>query len=81
MVEPHHYFHLATIKSDILAIGDRVELNKSLESAVSTEIYSEKNKIWSHQNLYFQFDKRMNYCVSSFMSKLYLIEGWRKKKS
>ena len=43
MVEPHHHFHLATIKSDILAIGDRVELNKSLESAVSTEIYSEKN--------------------------------------
>ena len=31
MVEPHHYFHLDTIKSYILAIGDSVELNKSLE--------------------------------------------------
>ena len=31
MVKPHYFLYLATIKSGIIAIGDRIELNKSLE--------------------------------------------------
>ena len=74
MVKPHYNLYLATVKSDILAIGDRVEFNKSLdESAVFAEVYSEKMKTWSQQNLFYKFDNRTCYCVSSFMNKLYLI--------
>ena len=73
MVKPHYFFYLATIKSDIIAIGDSVELNKSLESAVPVEIYSKKTKTWTYQ--YVEIDKRDCYCVASFMNKLYLIGG------
>ena len=73
-VKPHYIYNLATINSDIIAVCGKVKPNDSLESAVSVEIYSEKTKTWSHQ--YVQIDERKRYCVSSFMSKLYLIGGW-----
>ena len=58
----------------MIAISEEVELNESLESAVSVEIYSEKTKTWTYQ--YVKMNERSHYCVSSFMGKLYLIAGW-----
>ena len=50
MVEPRYFLKLATIKSDILTVGEKRELNKSLDKSVITvEIYSENYKIWTHQ--------------------------------
>ena len=66
MVKPHCYLKLVNIKSDILAIGNRTKLNKSLEdSVVFTEIYSGKAKIWNHQ--YTKSEEKSSYCVGSFM--------------
>ena len=45
MVEPHCYLNLVIIISDIVAIGETVEWNKSInKSVVSIEIYSKKKK-------------------------------------
>ena len=77
MVEPHFYFYLAIVKSHIIAIGDGFKFDKSLdEPAVFVEIYSEKNKKWTHK--YVKMEKRSFYCVGSFMNKLYLLGGWIK---
>ena len=74
MFKPQLFLYLTTIKSDIVAISDRVEFDKSVnKSAVSIEIYSKKTKTWTQQ--YLQIDERICYCVGSFMSKLYLIGG------
>ena len=46
MVEPYRYLRLATLKSNVIAIGKRIKLNQS--SNRSLEVYSEKNKSWNH---------------------------------
>ena len=78
MLKPHLFFYSTTIKSDIVAISGRVELDKNVnKSAVHFEIFSEKTKTWTHN--YVRIDKRICYCVCSFMSKLYLIGGYIKR--
>ena len=75
MVKPHSNLFAATIKSNIVAFGDNRKTFRFLdESFLFIEIYSGKTKTWKHQ--YVQIDKRICYCVGSFMSKLYLIGGW-----
>ena len=78
MVKPHRYLDLVVnVKSDILAICDRTYPNESLDkSSISVEIYSEKTKNWTHK--YVEMEKRYGYCVSSFISKLYIIGGHSK---
>ena len=77
MVEPHCYLDLVTFKSNIIAIGHRVELDVSLdESTVFVEIYSDKTKTWTHKVL--KAEEKSGYCVISFMGKLYLIGGYTK---
>ena len=74
MVEPHYFLNLATIKSDILAVADRRDLNKRLDKSVITvEIFSEKTKTWTHQCV--RKDERICFCISASMSKLYIIGG------
>ena len=75
MVKPHSYLDLLVIKSNILAIGHRIELDKSLhDSVLFVEIYSEKTKTWNNQ--YKKNDETSLFCDVAFMSKLYLIGGW-----
>ena len=55
MVEPHCYLELISIKSDIIAIGDRV---KSLDVLLrSVEFYSQETKSWTHH--YLLIDKKI----------------------
>ena len=75
MVKPHSYFFAATIKSDVVAIGENQETDMFLDkSLLFIEIYSEKTKTWNHQ--YIQIDDRICFGVRSFLSKLYLIGGY-----
>ena len=58
MFKPRFVYYLATIKSDIVAIGKRVKLNKSLDESVrSVEFCSEKRKTWTQH--YVQIDERI----------------------
>ena len=80
MVESHNLLNLATVKSDIVAVGNSVEFVGSFdESVVFLEIYSDKNKTWTHQ--YVKTEEKQWYCVGSFMSKLYLIGGYIKSSN
>ena len=75
MVEPHCYLNLVNIKSDVIAIGNRTEIDESLDDSVKfVEIYSDKTKTWTHS--YIKTEENARYCVGSFMGKLYLIGGW-----
>ena len=77
MVKPHWHFDLVTLKSNIFVFDDRVYSNESLDkSNIPVEIYSEKTKTWTHK--YVEMKERYDYCLISFMSKLYLIGGHSK---
>ena len=69
-VKPHCYAYLATIKSDIVC-ADYVYIDE--KSLLSVQRYSDKNKTWTHR--YVQMEERYDYCLSSFMSKLYFVGG------
>ena len=78
MVEPHLHLDLATMNTDVIAFVKRIELGERLDDSVGfVEIYSDKTKTWTHQ--YINTEEKSFYCVCSFMGKLYLIGGWRKK--
>ena len=81
MVKQHLYLNLVNMKSDVVAFDNRsINLSRSLdELAVSVEIYSGKTKTWTHQ--YVKMNERSHYCISSFMSKLYLIGSNVKSKN
>ena len=70
MVKPHKSLYLATLKSDVVAIGNRVKLYRNLDGPVrSVEIYSQKIKTWTHQ--YVRIDKNILNSNISFMCNLY----------
>ena len=72
MVTKNNTLNLVTHKSDLVAVGDNYRLNKNFDEPVLyMQIYSRKNKTWSHQ--YVEFDGSEHYCVCSFMSNLYII--------
>ena len=74
MVKQHEFLHLATLKSDVVAIGERVELTEGTDGPVrSVKLCSQKTKTWSHQ--FVQIDKKTWNGIISFMCRLYLIEG------
>ena len=80
MVEPHLHLDLATMNTEVIAFVKRIDLGERLDDSVGfVEIYSDKTKTWTHQ--YINTKEKSFYCVCSFMGKLYLIGGWRKKKS
>ena len=80
MVKPHYDLISINIQSDVLVMSKRVELYKSLiKPVVSVEIYSKKAKTWTHR--YVEMKEQFYYCITSFMSKLYLIGGWNVNES
>ena len=77
MVTLNNNLNLVTHESDIVAVGNNYKLNKKFDEPVlSMEIYSRKNKTWTHQ--YVEFGGSEHYCVCSFKSNLYIIGGWLK---
>ena len=78
MVKPHKSLYLAILKSDVVALGQRVKLYKNLDGPVrSVEIHSQKAKTWTHQ--YIKTEENSCYCVGLFMGKLYFSGGYIKR--
>ena len=74
MTKPHVCLKVATIHSEIFAFFDS---NEQLGySCTSVEVYSEKTKSWKHH--YVNFEERFDFCLCSFMGKLYIIGGSNK---
>ena len=77
MAKPHSSLQTTTINSEIFAIVDSINNDISMgKIRTSVETYSEKTRTWKHK--YIEFEERVFYCISSFMSKLYIVGGWIK---
>ena len=77
---PHDILKTVVINSDILAIVDSEWTLKQLKSKfTSVETYSPKSKNWHHK--YIKVGAKTNFCICSFMRKLYVIGGYVRNNS